>query len=77
MKLAGPLFDDSLAVLVGTLTDLVDGDFVEAGTALRDASGQLTFVAGRAPADDAEREKLGAALIAALGSYARIDRPRR
>ena len=75
MTLAEPLFDDSLAVLVGTLTDLVGGDFVEAGTALRDASGLLTFVAGREPEDDAEREKLGAALIAALGSYARIDRP--
>ena len=71
----GPLFDDSLAVLVATLADLVNGEFVEAGTALRDASGRLTFIAGREAVDDGEREKLGAALIEALGSYARPDRP--
>lgn len=73
--MVGLLFDDSLAVLVATLTNLVDGEFVEEGTALRDASGQLTFIAGRQAADDAERDKLGAALIAALGKYARTDRP--
>ncbi|TCO68953.1 KGGVGR-motif variant AAA ATPase [Rhodovulum euryhalinum] len=73
--MAGPRFDDSLAVLVATLANLIDDEFVEAGTALRDASGQLTFIAGREAANDAEREKLGSALIEALGSYARIDRP--
>lgn len=73
--MAGPLFDDSLAVLVDTLANLVNDEFVEAGTALRDATGQLMFVAGREAADDAERDKLGAALIKALGSYARTDRP--
>ena len=49
------LFDDSLPQLVATLTNLVDRDFVEAGTALRDASGRLSFVADRAPRDDNER----------------------
>ncbi|WP_170849000.1 hypothetical protein [Paracoccus aminovorans] len=72
--MAGPRFDDSLSVLVATLADLVDGAFVEAGTALRDASGHLTFIAGREPENDAERQKLGSALIEALGSYARTDR---
>lgn len=75
MTLAGPLFDDSLAALVVTLTGLVGEEFVEAGTVLRDASGQLMFVAGREPENEAEREKLGAALVAALGSYARMNQP--
>ncbi len=69
------LFDDSLPQLVATLTSLVGCDFVEAGTALRDASGRLSFVANRAPRDDDERETLSQALIQNLGSYARTDRP--
>lgn len=72
---AEPRFDESLAVLVATLTDLVDGEFVEAGTVLRDASGRLTFIAGREPENDTERPKLEAALIKSLGSYARTDQP--
>ncbi len=70
-----PLFDDSLPRLVETLTDLTNRDFVGSGTVLRDASGRLSFVANRAPKDDAEREKLGQALIKSLGAYARTDRP--
>lgn len=73
--MASILFDDSLAVLVATLAGLVDDDFVEAGTVLRDGSGQLTFIAAREAVDEVERDKLGAALIDALGSYARTDRP--
>lgn len=73
--MAEPLFDDSLPQLVSTLTDRVGRDFVEAGTALRDASGRLTFVANRVPKDDDERETLEQALIANLGPYARVDRP--
>jgi cellulose biosynthesis protein BcsQ len=69
------LFDDSLPQLVATLISLVDRDFVEAGTALRDASGRLSFVAARAPRDDNERETLSRALISTLGPYARTDRP--
>ena len=69
------LFDDSLPQLVATLISLVDRDFVEAGTALRDASGRLSFVADRAPRDDNERETLSQALISSLGPYARTDRP--
>lgn len=70
-----PLFDDSLPVLVSTLVELAGAEFVEAGTALRDASGRLTFVADRAPRDEAEREALALALQRALGSYARAGRP--
>ncbi len=70
-----PVFDDSLPQLVKTLSGLVDRDFVEAGTALRDASGRLSFVANRGPRDDNEREMLGRALIQSLGPYARTDRP--
>lgn len=73
--MAKVLFDDSLGVLVATLTALVDHNFVEAGTALRDASGRLTFVAGREAVDEAERTVLGDALVQALGAYARSDRP--
>lgn len=73
--MAHPQFDDSLPQLVATLTSLAGRDFVEAGTALRDASGRLAFIADRAPKDDNERETLGQALIASLGPYARTDRP--
>jgi cellulose biosynthesis protein BcsQ len=69
------LFDDSLPQLVATLTGIAGRDFVEAGTALRDASGRLTFVANRSPRDNEEREILAQALIRNLGSYARVDRP--
>lgn len=72
--MALPLFDDSLPRLVATLSSLVGRDFVESGTALRDASGRLTFIADRAAKDD-ERETLGRALIDSLGAYARPDRP--
>jgi CobQ/CobB/MinD/ParA nucleotide binding domain len=68
------LFDDSLPQLVATLSGLSGRDFVQAGTVLRDASGRLCFVSDRSPKDD-ERETLGRALIASLGSYARTDRP--
>ena len=57
------LFDDSLPQLVATLTSLAGPDFVEAGTALRDASGRLSFVADRAPRDGDERKMLSRALI--------------
>lgn len=73
--MAEPLFDESLPQLVVTLTNLADREFVETGTALRDASGRLTFIADRPPKDDNEREMLGQALIASLGPYARTDRP--
>lgn len=67
------LFDDSLPQLVATLTSLVDTDFVEGGTVLRDASGRLCFVAGREPKDEQERAILGQALVKDLGPYARAD----
>ncbi|MGJ4998166.1 KGGVGR-motif variant AAA ATPase [Bradyrhizobium sp. HKCCYLS3077] len=70
-----PLFDQSLPQLVVTLVNLAGREFVETGTALRDASGRLTFIADRAPKDDNERDILGQALIASLGPYARTDRP--
>jgi len=73
--MADVLFDDSLPRLVATLIGLVDRDFVETGTALRDASGRLSFVADRAPRDDDERETLSRALLDSLGPYARTDRP--
>ncbi|OYX15548.1 MAG: hypothetical protein B7Z15_00020 [Rhizobiales bacterium 32-66-8] len=68
-------FDDSLPQLVAILTSLAGRDFVETGTALRDASGRLAFIADREPKDDVERETLSRALIETLGSYARSDRP--
>lgn len=73
--IANPLFDDSLPRLVSALTNCAGEDFVEAGTAVRDASGRLTFVADRAPKDDNERDLLGKVLLASLGPYARTDRP--
>ncbi len=72
--MADVLFDDSLPQLVATLNGLAGQKFVEAGTALRDASGRLSFVADRAPKDDDERETLNRALISSLGPYARVDR---
>lgn len=69
------LFDESLPRLVETLTEMVGREFVESGTALRDSSGRLTFVASRAAKGDSERQSLGAALIETLGAYARVDRP--
>lgn len=73
--MAQVMFDDSLLRLVSTLSGLVGRDFVEAGTALRDSSGRLTFVADRAPNDPNECETLGRALVENLGAYARSDRP--
>lgn len=70
-----PLFDNSLPLLVETLITHAGSDFVESGTALRDASGRLSFVADRAPLSDDEREKLGIAIIERLGAYARTDKP--
>ncbi|MGH7057907.1 MAG: hypothetical protein ACREFZ_08495, partial [Acetobacteraceae bacterium] len=71
------LFDDSLPQLVETLTRLAGHGFVKDGTALRDVSGRLSFVADRAPRNDDERERLAQALIESLGSYARTDGPLR
>jgi len=68
-------FDDSLGVLVSTLIGSVNNEFVEKGTVLRDASGRLSFVADCEPVDEAQREKLGQAVIETLGAYARTDRP--
>lgn len=70
-----PRFDDSLPLLVQTLSGLVGPDFVAGGTALRDASGRLTFVSDRAPNDESERDALAEALGQALGPYARPGRP--
>ncbi|WP_210248430.1 AAA family ATPase [Methylobacterium sp. WL103] len=58
-----------------TLSDLAGADFVAGGTALRDASGRLTFVSDRAPKDELERKALAEALGLALGPYARAGRP--
>lgn len=69
------IFDNSLDRLVATLTRLAGREFIQAGTALRDASGRLSFIAGREPNDEDEREKLGQAIINELGAYARHDRP--
>ncbi|GEO80258.1 KGGVGR-motif variant AAA ATPase [Pararhodospirillum oryzae] len=68
-------FDDALVRLVETLSERIDRAFVEEGVVLRDASGRLTFVANRPARDESERQSLGDALIAALGPYARADRP--
>lgn len=73
--MANVLFDDSLPLLVRTLSQKAGQDFVEAGTALRDASGRLTFVANRQAKSDDEREELERALVEALGPYVRSDRP--
>lgn len=68
-------FDDSLPALVRTLRGRVGADFVESGTALRDASGRLTFFSSRVAASEVERDELGQLLREALGSYARFERP--
>lgn len=68
-------FDDSLPGLVRALRGRMGLDFVESGTALRDASGRLSFFSSRAAQSETEREELGQILIDALGPYARSDRP--
>lgn len=73
--MAEVLFDDSLEMLVSTLTRCVSSEFVETGTVLRDASGRLSFVAGRDAVDETERANLGRAIVDSLGAYARTDRP--
>jgi hypothetical protein len=67
-------FDESLPTLVRTLRNAVDDHFVASGTALRDASGRLCFVASRAAESEDERERLQVALANALGPYARPGR---
>jgi cellulose biosynthesis protein BcsQ len=69
------LFDDSLEILVRTLRAQLGNEFVESGTALRDASGRLSFFSSRAAASDAERHDLAKSLSDALGPYARRERP--
>lgn len=68
-------FDDSLPQLVQALRSRMGSDFVERGTALRDASGRLSFFASRAAESEAERDELGQILIDALGTYVRSERP--
>jgi cellulose biosynthesis protein BcsQ len=69
------LFDDSLPALVRTLTEKAGVDFVQGGTAVRDASGRLMFVAAQPPKSQNERKALERALLEVLGPYARADRP--
>ena len=73
--MSAPRFDESLPLLVRTLSGLAGPDFVARGTVLRDASGRLTFVSDRAPKDEPERKALAEALGQALGPYARPGRP--
>jgi hypothetical protein len=73
--MAGPFFDDSLPSLVRALRGRAGDEFVESGTALRDASGRLSFFASRVAASEAERGELGRLLTEALGPYARSERP--
>jgi cellulose biosynthesis protein BcsQ len=68
-------FDDSLPRLVQALRGRMGPDFVESGTALRDASGRLSFFSSSVAESEAEREELGQILINALGQYARSERP--
>jgi hypothetical protein len=68
-------FDDSLPALVRTLRDAIGSEAVQAGVALRDGSGRLTFVVGRPEGAAGEREKLTKLLEEALGAYARPGRP--
>lgn len=68
-------FDDSLLALVGALRGKFGDDFVEEGTAIRDASGRLSFCSPRTDLSQEERSQLAEAVCNALGPYARSERP--
>jgi MinD-like ATPase involved in chromosome partitioning or flagellar assembly len=67
-------FDDSLAALVAVVASELGDDAVEDGTVLRDAFGRLAFFTSR-KLPEAVAERLATDLVAALGGYARADRP--
>jgi MinD-like ATPase involved in chromosome partitioning or flagellar assembly len=67
-------FDDSLAALVAIVASELGDDALEDGAALRDAFGKLAFFTSR-KLPEAMIERLGGKLVAALGGYARADRP--
>ena len=66
-------FDDSLPVLVAAITNNCGATALEAGVALRDTKGRLSFYLAT-PIDEDQRASLSATLSEALGPYARIDR---
>ncbi len=68
-------FDDSLPLLVKTLTDRLGQDFVEKGTIVRDASGRLSFFSNRVANYENEVEELTDLLEKNLGQYVRASRP--
>jgi len=67
-------FDDSLPALVAVIVSELGGDVVEEGAVLRDAFGRLAFFTSR-KLSEAAIERLTRNLLAALGGYARADRP--
>lgn len=66
-------FDDSLPILAQVVTKLLGKEAMEAGVALRDATGRLAFFVST-DMDEAKIKNLSASLRAELGVYARTDR---
>jgi cellulose biosynthesis protein BcsQ len=67
------LFDDSLRILVETVSAELGPEAVDAGVVLRDASGRLSFFSAQ-ELDQDRRDKLAESLRIALAAYARQDR---
>lgn len=68
------LFDDSIPALISALRNLIGDEAVEKGIILRDVTGRLSFICAQEPKNEAERQIITAALLEALGPYARNDR---
>ena len=66
-------FDDSLPILAQVVTKLLGKEAMEAGVALRDATGRLAFFVST-DMNEAKIKNLSALLRAELGVYARTDR---
>lgn len=67
-------FDDSLPILVRTLVKELGADATSNGVVVRDTSGRLAFFCGAELSSDVVKH-VSDALKAALGAYARSDRP--
>jgi hypothetical protein len=71
--MASVRYDDSLAIMLRTLSRSMDAEQIASGVVMRDVSGRLSFFA-RSKLNETLSAKLEEELRAALGPYARQDR---